>query len=161
MKYNLIPYQDCPYKVTAKIVFEAGQTLLYFEIEDTHNLERPYPSSSPTFTEGLWNKTCFEFFYNHKNNPAHYTEWNFSPSLDWCCYEFEVYRGTPKKIQTVAPKISSTKKGLEIIIPRKQDIFSFNLTCVLKTKQNETHYLALNHRAEKADFHFQEVWQKL
>jgi hypothetical protein len=161
MNYNLIPYQDCHYQVFANIVIAASHTLLSFEIEDSEGLELSPLTSSPSYTEGLWNKTCFEFFYNKIHNNAHYTEWNFSPSLDWCCYEFEEYRGTPKKVQMITPKITSTQKGLEIILPTKLDIASFNLTGVLKTKKNETHYLALKHPKEKADFHFQKVWQKI
>jgi hypothetical protein len=147
--------------VSANLKVDKTQISLSFEIEDTYDLELSPPSRSPAYIEGLWNKTCFEFFYNNRQKPEHYTEWNFSPSLDWCCYEFDQYRGAPKKISTIVPKIITTKNGLEIILPAATDFDHFNLTTVLKTKKNETHYFAIKHRKDKADFHFHEVWKKI
>ena len=41
----------------------------------------------PTFTDGLWQHTCFEAFVGIKGETA-YREFNFSPSTQWAAYAF-------------------------------------------------------------------------
>jgi len=161
MKYQLKPYQDCPYKISVTMEVQLPQVKLTFVMEDQADIILSPISKSPAFVEGLWEQTCFEFFYNNKKNPHHYVEWNFSPSYDWCCYEFENYRGIPLKNKTSPPQINQNKKEFQIELKVSEEFNLFNLTCVLKTKDNQTHFFALKHRPEKADFHWQEAWQKI
>ncbi len=51
----------------------------------------PSASHTPRFVDGLWRRTCFEFFLSRGNQDA-YLEWNFSPSGDWAVYVFDSYR---------------------------------------------------------------------
>jgi len=111
-----------------------------------------------------------------------YVEWNFSPSLNWACYEFSDYRiavarGLPPV--EVVPRVSFQQLG-EVAMLRVQlrnplcidphdhksrDVMSvpataltLGWTAVIEELDGEKFYWALQHSSSAPDFHRAEDW---
>jgi hypothetical protein len=111
--------------------------------------------------DGLWQQTCFEAFLAPKDGPT-YWECNFSPSREWAAYQFRGYRERADDGEMIAPP--------QIIVHQAADRFTLDtrlhlphllareplrlgLSAVIEDDLGKLSYWALQHPAEKPDFH--------
>ena len=127
-------------------------------IENLGELVYPIDTPSPHQQEGLWEKTCLEFFIKKNSAPSYY-EFNFSPNGNWNGYFFESYRSKPEilhlKPEILFLKNDSTLKvqfqmdGINIM----QDEYSYLLCAVFVFKNHKQKFFSISHPKEKPDFH--------
>lgn len=122
----------------------------------------PAPASTPTRCDGLWERTCFEFFLAVPGDQA-YWEFNLSPSGHWNVYRLDGYR------QGLTPEPSYP--GLEITTRRAASTLHMDLACdlpplaqpnqtlevgicaVIEASNGLLSYWALAHPGPAPDFH--------
>lgn len=119
--------------------------------------------SVPRFNTELWRHTCFEAFVRLEGHHE-YHEFNFAPSGEWAVFAFSGYRnGSPLANETLRPRIAvrSMPTRLELDAVAKLDALSLSysratlrvgLAAVIETADGLS-YWALDHPAEKPDFH--------
>lgn len=118
----------------------------------------------------LWEHTCFELFLGIQQQDE-YREIHLVPSGAWQAYAFEEYRYP----ETMPPmhaddiqlvQLQRTKYGLNAVLDVKKWLqsqqFNFShlmmgMTAVVETA-NKTHYFALQHSGQQADFHNKRDW---
>ena len=121
--------------------------------------------SLPQFTDELWKKTVFELFLKREDESS-YTEWNFSPSGNWACYDFDAYRKpshSQNNLESKPRKMEFLKTAdsidfiVEIDLPKKyqdNEILEFQACSVIKKlSDGSLSYFAIKHPSQKADFH--------
>ena len=110
--------------------------------------------------DGLWKTTCFELFLQKKGESG-YSEFNMSPSERWAAYDFTGYREGMSERPFVREPDCAMRAGLAMAIfdaalPRAQlpepPCFA-GLSAVLEEEGGVKSYWALEHGAEKPDFH--------
>lgn len=125
-------------------------------------VQLPPSATSPAWTrqDGLWQRTCFEFFIKPGTGSAYY-EFNFSPAGLWQQYRFTNYRQPQppqasndftlssalwnEKTNTLQGELkSSTTLGKD---------FHVSINAVIEETSGDKKYLALAHAGEKPDFH--------
>ncbi len=114
---------------------------------------------------GLWNETCFEFFWRFKSKE--YYELNVSPAGHWQIYSFYSYRNPNESnpIQFRLDNLSSSQMGneyrfdCELISSETSwiEMSSFQPTAILQSKSG-LEYFAPSHPTEKPDFHRMDHW---
>lgn len=116
--------------------------------------------------DGLWQHTCFELFIGSKGS-ARYQEFNFSPSKQWAVYLFNGYRLRNHDWQSshrYAINFTSDVDNLwlDVVIPLAElallepgQICQLGLTAVIEAVDGSLSYWALQHPADKPDFHDQ------
>ena len=125
------------------------------------------PENKRSRQDGLWERTCFELFWNAKGNE--YFEMNLSPAGDWQIYAFKNYREgrveAPLQVSDVV--VRKDIKSFEIsgvISGGSTDngkiITKIHPTAVLKTASGPN-YFAPNHPPDKPDFHDQKFWTSI
>lgn len=106
----------------------------------------------------LWKTTCFECFVARPGEKA-YMEWNFSPSGNWQAYDFQDYRMGRAEARVENPVLSAIQGRrfeVDFELPTKfqSSAIELSLTTVILEKGDEQpFYWALQHDAEKPDFH--------
>lgn len=139
---------------------------LFWEIQGPlEELILPPQVENPEYKEGLWEKTCFEFFCGKAASP-HYDEWNFSTSTDWAHFSFESprQRQVPQRTKrplTVDFHLESTMLARMSVELEKIDFDVFNLSCVLEHSTRVKTYWALDHRRSQPDFHDRISWSPI
>jgi len=135
----------------------------YTLIADMNQLLIPVAAAARR-VDGLWQHTCFEAFIGMKDGRGYY-EFNFSPSQQWAAYRFRAYRdGGPLNGEAVAPDILVEQTADRLILaatvrldrlPMIQPGTSLRigLAAVIETADGSLSYWALNHPADKPDFH--------
>jgi hypothetical protein len=126
------------------------------------NLVIPAPAGMPARRHGLWEATCFEFFFGVKDTPG-YWEFNLSPAGHWNVYRFSDYRqGMVEEIAfrslplSVSCRPDSLLVALDVEIDRivaADQPLAVGLAAVLKLRDQEVTYWALAHPGPQADFH--------
>jgi hypothetical protein len=162
--HTLIPYTQTPFTKALKLsvsvkTSEQGIHLHYLLEGNVAEVLIPKKTRDARRLEGLYHHTCFETFL--ANRQGKYTEWNFSPSGDWCVYYFEKYRVSDEKCEDRASsfsglEINEKKDQLELKVTIEQkDLYKFGLSAVVESSQGEFSYWALSHPGSKPDFHDQ------
>ncbi len=170
-KHKLLPYKanNYPYNFNAGIVVQCDSIeLTYLITGDTSKIITSAISDNPQRIIGLWESTCFEFFIR-KNDPKEYMEFNFSPSLDWNCFEFrnnidQLTQWSFKGNFKINFDKSSNQIEMKVIIPKSvlfeefKDLnnLNYSLTAVLKSndgKDEDLSYWAITHKDERPNFH--------
>lgn len=109
----------------------------------------------------LWTQTCFEAFLTSDGSDG-YLEFNFAPNGDWAAYQFEAYRDGGSNLSIDAPVIQTDQASdrltlTAIIATQPTDMFSGQIrlgpAAILQTRQGDRSYWALDHPAERPDFH--------
>jgi len=109
----------------------------------------------------LWKTTCFELFLGSKKHRK-YIEVNLSSDYKYNIYSFDDYRSNMKEersmiLKSIKNNIAKQKLTLNYILKSKKVInindLRFNITAVIKYKNQKIEYWAINHNKEKADFH--------
>ncbi len=127
-------------------------------------LRIPVPAA-PVPTDGLWQHTCFEAFVATDGEAA-YREFNFSPSSQWAAYRFSAERErdaaaeardrvlmTPPLIQLTPRSLTLTARVAASALPRSPSVLTLGLCAVIEERDGRLSYWALQHPAERPDFH--------
>jgi hypothetical protein len=125
-------------------------------------IEIPAPGDMPMRKNGLWEETCFEFFFGVKESDR-YWEVNLSPAGHWNIYRFRAYRQGMREEEAIASlpfsvriRQDTMKLSLQLeldkIIPAKQAL-RVAVGAVIRTMNGGMTYWALIHPGPRADFH--------
>jgi hypothetical protein len=135
----------------------------YLLFADINHLRMPL-AAVPQRADGLWQHTCFEAFIKTNVAPDYY-EFNFSPSGEWAAYAFRSYRdGGPFDDDSMDPAISVTIQEQRLVLSAVIDLerlpvirsaarLLIGLSAVVEAGDGSLSYWALNHPADKPDFH--------
>ena len=127
----------------------------------------PAQTTNPLRTERLWERTCFEAFLAPVGGDA-YWELNLSPSGDWNVYRFDRHReGIRPEARVRAPRIALERASCgtltlhaELDLAPLAELASVpldvGLAAVLEACDGTRSYWALEHAAERPDFHRRE-----
>lgn len=140
-------------------------TVSYLLQGDLSKIEIPSTADIPSRKNELWEETCFEFFLGMKNS-SRYWEFNLSPSGHWNVYRFDDYRqGMQEEISVLLLPFSIQDRSdtlqltleldLNTIISTEQSL-DIGIATVIKDKDGEINYWALDHCAEQPDFHLRD-----
>jgi hypothetical protein len=134
---------------TLNLFFCVGAPASRFVIPEAGNAAR---------RDELWRTTCFEAFLGEEGQPT-YTEWNFSPSLDWAAYRFTAPRTGMANAEVesepylrVEDNLTWWGMGVTIAIPADAT-FHLGLTAVIEEQDGYKSHWALAHGGESPDFH--------
>jgi hypothetical protein len=116
-------------------------------------------TQEPARTDELWQHTCFEVFARSPGANA-YMEFNFSPSTQWAAYRFGAYREgmMPMELHS-APIVHVAASETRLQFDVQMDARDFPapvelaLTAVIEELSGAKSYWAIEHRANKPDFH--------
>lgn len=137
--------------------------LSYRLAADVSALLVPAPAP-PARVDGLWRHTCFEAFIAPAGS-SEYWEYNLSPSGAWAAYHFTAYRtGMTPLEQGAAPAIAVRVEESQLTLDatldlgwlaRRRDLagLRLGLTAVIEDRAHGLSYWAIQHAAEKPDFH--------
>jgi hypothetical protein len=141
----------------------ANELRMTYRLEgDISRIAMPSPAM-PRIGVELWRHTCFEVFLAIEGQKE-YHEFNFAPSSEWTVYAFRGYRiGGPLADEAMRPNIAlrSTAGRLELDAVARLDTLSdihprarlrIGLAAVIEASDGFS-YWALQHPAEKPDFH--------
>lgn len=120
------------------------------------------PSLEPGRKDELWKSTCLELFIGEKGKPG-YSEFNFSPSLDWNSYSFEGERlgMGPSGISCHLARSLDQSNGRAVIhfqFPLDLVPYEIAATAIIAWKDGHKEYFALTHSKDKPDFHNRTDW---
>jgi hypothetical protein len=122
----------------------------------------PPSVDKPSRKNGLWEKTCFEFFLGVRNT-FKYWEFNLSPAGHWNIYRFDDYRhgmqeeaaivSLPFSVEgTINSLLLVLELNLDQLVPADRRL-EMAISTVIKTKDFAIGYWALTHPGAQADFH--------
>lgn len=136
---------------------------------DVARLRLPAPAQ-PGPADGLWQHTCFEAFVGVQGQSA-YREYNFSPSGQWAAYRFHDQRQRDPAPDAPEPPRIELQRGpdsltLQACLPlaalppaSSGQPWDLGLSAVIETRDGQLSYWALQHPAERPDFHHRGGWQ--
>lgn len=165
--WQLKPHPDHPPKhlTGLSVMASRGKTLnLTYACAPGDGLKLP-PPADPLRADGLWKSTCFEMFLRPDGGPEEqgraYSEFNFSPSGQWACYDFTAYReGMAERPMRRRPHIHAQQEnGLFLLHvsldPRDlpEGPLAMALTAVIDDQDGTKSYWSLFHPPGKPDFH--------
>jgi hypothetical protein len=153
-------------KITGKIGRISNTLFISYELlGPIAELVIPAQRKMPGRKNGLWETTCFEFFFIAEN-ADNYWEFNLSPGGNWNVYSFTSYRqgmreepviaSLPFSIQIHPESLRiSLELSLEKIVPVEQSLKA-GISAVIKFTDGRVTYWALSHAGPEADFHFRD-----
>ncbi len=115
----------------------------------------------PTFTDGLWQGTCFEAFLAAEDHPG-YIELNFTPAGLWAAYGFDDYRTGMRRLPEADLQPSAFRWSRAISIRTSAHLsvlpscsaWRANFTAIVRAEDGTKSYWALAHPPEgPPDFH--------
>ncbi|NET58339.1 MAG: DOMON-like domain-containing protein [Symploca sp. SIO2E6] len=122
----------------------------------------PHSATEPTRKDGLWQETCFEFFFGVKDSPQ-YWEFNLSPAGDWNVYRFAAYRQGMEEEEvftslpfTVEKQSNLLQLSLEVDLAQlisANQVLEVAISTVVKSQAGEVSYWGLVHPTSQPDFH--------
>jgi hypothetical protein len=130
--------------------------LHYFVTGKIGDLVLP-PVTTPTRTDELWRRTCFEAFVRASGEA--YYEFNFAPSTQWAAYRFSGTRSGMRVASEIgAPRVDVRSNGasfeLQVSLELPSDAaWRLGLSAVIEETSGRLSYWALAHPPGKADFH--------
>jgi len=153
-------------KITGAVGRQSNIFTIRYELRGPlSKLMVPAPTEMPTRRDGLWEKTCLEFFLAAKNSDG-YWEFNLSPSGDWNVYRFVSYRqgvreepafeSLPFHVRSEPDILElSLEIGLDEIIPADKAL-EVAVSAVIKSVHGAVTYWSLHHPGPRPDFHHRE-----
>lgn len=149
-----------------------GLLLTYVLLGDMTRVRIP-ALARPEPADGLWQHTCFEAFIGIAGETK-YREFNFSPSGQWAAYHFSDQRQRdPRAEDAMSPwqpdiEREQTAERLALsawlpvqslpVLPGTQ-AWELGLTAVIESTDGLLSYWALQHPADRPDFHHRRGWQ--
>jgi hypothetical protein len=122
----------------------------------------PEPAAMPARKGGLWEETCFEFFFAVRTSPR-YWEVNLSPAGHWNVYRFASYRremeeetvfsSLPFRVERQSDSLSLSLELDVKRIARADQVLEVAISAVLKHKDGSMTYWALTYLGSQPDFH--------
>lgn len=165
--FSLKPFQETETRPKVKITGAIGRSSNTFSISyelrgPLSKIVVPPPAEMPARRNGLWEKTCLEFFLAARN-ANRYWEFNLSPSGDWNVYRFSSYRqgmreepafmSLPFRVKSEPSALRlSLELGLDKITLAKQAL-EVAVSAVIRSIDGTMTYWALNHPGPQPDFH--------
>jgi hypothetical protein len=169
MDVTLLPHPSTPAPAVKRLTVEFAQVaghrlhLAYRLAGDTEALVWPQAQPGPRRADGLWRHTCFEAFLQAPG--GEYWEYNLSPSGAWAAYEFSGYRADMKPLASGADPAIDCQRGPNsfelsatldlqwLAVRHSLAALRLGLTAVIEDRSRVLSYFALEHAAEKPDFH--------
>lgn len=156
-EFKLVPFHDDSLEISSKIEISKYSINAFYKIAgDLSSLILPSKKKS-IFANDLWKTTCFELFL-FENSSDHYYEFNFSPSHEWCCYEFSSYRNKKCDVSDLRIQIDSDRKKdnyqmtVKLEFPNSITDYLSSPTAVTQTSKS-LNYWAIRHVGDSPDFH--------
>lgn len=137
-----------------------GLSLRFEVIGDVTDIKLPAAGRRERQDE-LWKQTCFEAFLTSDASNG-YLEFNFAPNGDWAAYQFKAYRDGGSDLLMEAPEIQTAQASDRLTLTATvatlpTDLLSGQIrlgpAAILQTHQGDRSYWALEHPAERPDFH--------
>ena len=169
MELTLLPHPSTPAPAVKRLTVEfalvaAHRLRLAYRLEgELEAILWPQAQPSPQRVDNLWRHTCFEAFLQAPD--GEYWEYNLSPSGAWAAYEFSGYRADMKALASgAAPAIDCRRGSLWFDLSATLDLqwlavrvplaaLRLGLAAVIEDRSRLLSYFALEHAAEKPDFH--------
>jgi hypothetical protein len=131
---------------------------------DISSLRIPVPQSA-TRRDELWRHTCMEIFLARADS-AGYSEFNFSPSLQWAAYQFASYREGMMSLSGESPTIIVSSEARLFLLSATVQLppicaarsLQMGLSAVIEDCAGTCSYWALQHDTVHPDFHRSENW---
>ncbi|MGE0179454.1 MAG: GIY-YIG nuclease family protein [Sphingomonas sp.] len=136
----------------------AGRLHLRYRLTGAIELVSLPRSALPLRRDGLWQHTCLEAFIRAGHSDG-YSEFNFSPSLEWAAYRFDSYRegmvALDIEVPAVRAQIDQYRLELSAIIETgaMYDALALNLSAVIEEADGRKSYWAIRHPPGPPDFH--------
>ena len=168
-RYSLQPHPATPRSIVRELAVDlehaasAQLRLRYRLTGEVSSLLLPAPAPAVR-ADGLWRHTCFEAFIAPAG-PGEYWEYNFSPSGAWAAYQFSSYRSDMRQLAEGAPPVISVEMdAAEFTLAATLDLgwlarsrgfaaLRLGIAAVIEDRAHGLSYWALQHGAEKPDFH--------
>ena len=167
-RHSLLPHPATRQTSVRELVVDLGhqddRLLLQYRLAaEMRALLVPAPASAAR-ADGLWRHTCFEAFIAPSGS-SEYWEYNFSPSGAWAAYHFTAFRtGMTPLEQGAAPVIAVEAGAAQFALTATLDLgwlarsrtlagLRLGLAAVIEERTQGLSYWALQHAAEKPDFH--------
>ncbi|MBX3593090.1 MAG: DOMON-like domain-containing protein [Sphingomonas sp.] len=136
---------------------------LTFLVAPAAHLNLPEPAS-PSRTDGLWKRTCFELFVAGAGE--RYLEFNLSPSSRWAAYAFDRYRTGMRDLPMATdPQVEVTTRAGAIAVRAAIDLtgagagpLTIGLSAVIEEDDGTRSYWALRHPPGAPDFHHRDCF---
>ena len=121
------------------------------------------------FADRLWQHTCCELFVARSGSPA-YHELNLSPSTEWAVFAFARYRDpAPRPAGIAPPQVSVRAAPHGLVLEASVQLatlsseyatgaLSIAISAVVEDDEGGLSYWALEHPAEKPDFHLPQAF---
>ncbi len=118
-------------------------------------------------TDELWRSTCFELFSLDAKGQS-YREFNFSPTGQWQCYAFTHYRAgrslpelnpVPEIVFSTTAHNASARIRLNLNALPWPGKIRLGLSAVIEHQNSGIGYWAVEHPADRADFHQAGAWR--
>ena len=132
-----------------------------FRVEGALDALRLPPAASTQRASGLWQHTCFEFFWQPVGGDG-YFEFNLAPSGQWAAYAFDSYREGMRdaEIAAIAMASAHTVSNGQGALELKASIAAglgtpakLGLSAVMELGDGTLQYWALAFPPGKPDFH--------
>ncbi len=169
-EFSLIAFSDVALDIAIdfQVMIDAADQPLAIQFVVTGELDRlqlPPVSQSPKRITGLWETTCFEFFFGVPQQD-NYWEVNLSPSGDWNVFRLDRYRENLQEEQAiVALPLTVKREGDRLTLALTFDLqvlglewgaIELSATSVIQESTGEISYWAVNHAGLEADFHLRD-----
>lgn len=159
--FALHAHPDSPPRAAEDVVVEAAIIGGSFEL--TYRIGGPieqlYVPQTPLDPERLWEHTCGELFVAPRGGEE-YLEWNFSPTGQAACFEFEAYRRRRDSKRTPDAEVITTRQAgallVQVRVPLPSDLTEaarLSFTAVVEDSAGGISYWASAHPAQRPDFH--------
>lgn len=164
-----LPTLGTPLNVQAGLqVLPRRRIMLSYRLGDPNQqVEWPQPGAAPFRTDHLWEDTCLEAFLQPEGMSG-YTELNLTPRLFWNAYHFDRYRQPDQVPPLHEPrahleKFESHHHRVEAVFDLSElyaysHPIRFGLSAVLRLKDGNLDYWAMQHSGVQADFHNSIDW---
>ncbi len=167
LKYiPLVPFSaedlgDVPQFESSFSLSQSGALWVRYEVTAAPDDLALAPETAPDRTDGLWQTTCFEIFFQAEPGSG-YIELNFAPSGQWAAYAFTGRReGMSDLALESSPEIHLDAGEYWIALEASVQLppnwsgkqLRGNISAVIETASGHKSYWAIKHAQGAPDFH--------
>jgi hypothetical protein len=168
--FSLVPFSDVAIDMAINLQVMLDCVGHHFDIQfvvagEIDRLQLSPITQFPQRITGLWETTCFEFFFGVPRQEK-YWEVNLSPSGDWNVFRLDRYRENLQEEQAIAALPFTVKVERDrLTLALTFDLQGLGLECgaielsatsVIQEKTGEISYWAVKHAGLEADFHLRD-----